>query len=243
MKFVEVENIFFNCIPRRYHRYNREFYAQIISLCLNIKTGYLFDLFPFSFQQMRNLLNELTKILSIEFIILKYSINDLIIVTKTQLSQLKTRSILLIDLTVMQLIETHSLLNQIQNHISWIDEQQIDLDNETNQSWMQLIENLNHTTVFGYLLGYPLVYIYSSNHQIDANTLKNFRLYIRFRDFQEDTLLYSFSCPIHSTIDQDKIESFVNNWFSLLSETIKSIHEIIDYRLERQTRDQSVWCL
>ena len=60
----------------------------------------------------------------------------------------------------------------------------IDFDNETNKQWSDLIESLNHTTVFGYLLGYPIVYFYSSSKLLDVTTLKNFRLYVKDQWFE-----------------------------------------------------------
>jgi len=127
--------------------------------------------------------------------------------------------------------------------LSWIDcrqNEQIDFDNETNEEWSNLIQTLNHTTVFGYILGYPFIYFYSSTKLIDVNVLKNFRLYIKIND---EILLYSFSCPIHSNIDQDKIEFIVNKWFLSLSLKINSIDIIKNYYLEKQIREESTWCL
>ncbi len=127
--------------------------------------------------------------------------------------------------------------------MSWIDcrkNEQIDFDNETNEEWSNLIQTLNHTTVFGYILGYPFTYFYSSTTLIDVNVLKNFRLYIKIND---EILLYSFSCPIHSNINQDKIEFIVNKWFLSLSLKINSIDIIKNYHLEKQIREESTWCL
>lgn len=102
---------------------------------------------------------------------------------------------------------------------------------------------MNHTTVFGYLLGYPLVYFYSSTTFIDVTTLKNFRVYVQINDLNEEILLYSFSCPIHLNIDQQQIESIVNEWFSCLALKINSMEMINKYHLEKQIREQSTWCL
>lgn len=102
---------------------------------------------------------------------------------------------------------------------------------------------MNHTTVFGYLLGYPLVYFYSSTTFIDVTTLKNFRVYVQINDLNEEILLYSFSCPIHLNIDQKQIEFIVNQWFLFLSLKMNSIEMIKNYRLEKQIREESTWCL
>ncbi|CAF4645224.1 unnamed protein product, partial [Rotaria sp. Silwood2] len=41
MKFDDVQKIFYQHIHRRYHRYCRELFAQLICLNLNIKPAYL----------------------------------------------------------------------------------------------------------------------------------------------------------------------------------------------------------
>ena len=119
----------------------------------------------------------------------------------------------------------------------------VDFDNETNREWSDLIEPLNHTTVFGYLLGYPIVYFYSSSTLLDVTTLKNFRLYVKINGLNEEVLLYSFSCPIHSNIDQEYIDGIVEQWLSSLSITMNSIESIDHHHLEKQIREQSTWCL
>jgi hypothetical protein len=113
MKFDEILKIFYHHIHRRYHRFCRELFAQIFSLNLNIKSAYLFDLFPFSSQQMRNLLNNLSIYLPFRSMILKYSINDLIIVNTSQLEKLIDTSVLLLDLTTMTTTDSHPMLDKV----------------------------------------------------------------------------------------------------------------------------------
>ncbi len=113
MIFDEILKIFYHHIHRRYHRFCRELFAQILSLNLNIKYAYLFDLFPFSSQQMRNLLNSLSIYLPFPSIILKYSLNDLIIVNTAQLEKLIDVSVLLIDLTTMTTTDSHPMLEKV----------------------------------------------------------------------------------------------------------------------------------
>jgi hypothetical protein len=74
-------------------------------------------------------------------------------------------------------------------------------------------------------------------------TLKNFRLYVKINDLNEEILLYSFSCPIHLNINQEEIEFIVNKWFSSLSLKMNSIDMIKNYHLEKQIREESTWCL
>ncbi|CAF4553667.1 unnamed protein product [Rotaria socialis] len=81
MKFDDVKLIFY----QRIHPHPRELFAQFICLHLNIKPAYLFDSFPFSIQEMRNLLASLSSYLSFRSIILKYSFNDLVIMNSSQL--------------------------------------------------------------------------------------------------------------------------------------------------------------
>jgi hypothetical protein len=119
----------------------------------------------------------------------------------------------------------------------------IDFDNETNKQWSDLIESLNHTTVFGYLLGYPIVYFYSSSKLLDVTTLKNFRLYVKINGLNEEVLLYSFSSPIHLNIDQEYIDGIVDQWLSSISIKMNSIELIDHYHLDKQIREQSTWCL
>lgn len=115
MKFDDVKDIFYKHIHRRYHRFCRELFAQLLCLQLNIKPAYLFDLFPFSLQQMRNLLNILSNYLSFSPIILKYSLNDLVIMNSSQLSNLidLSMSILLIDLNTMTTVNHHPMLDKV----------------------------------------------------------------------------------------------------------------------------------
>ena len=113
MIFDEILKIFYDHIHRRYHRFCRELFAQILSLNLNIKHAYLFDLFPFSSQQMRNLLNSLSVYLPFPSIILKYSLNDLIIVNASQLEKLIDTSVVLIDLTTMTSTGSHPMLDKV----------------------------------------------------------------------------------------------------------------------------------
>ena len=118
-----------------------------------------------------------------------------------------------------------------------------DLDNESNEEWADLIEPLNHTTVFGYVLGYPIVYFYSSTTLFDVTTLKNVRLYVQINDTKDQTLLYSFSCPMHANMNQKHIDHVIDQWYSSLSEEMKLIDSITHFHLEQQIREQSNWCL
>ncbi len=113
MNFDLVLNIFYQHIPRRYHRFSREFFAQLLSLNFNVKSAYLFDLFPCSIETMRTLLNSLAIYLPFPSIILKYSVNDLIIVNSSQFRKVIDRSALLIDLNTMTTTNSHPMLDQV----------------------------------------------------------------------------------------------------------------------------------
>ena len=115
MKFNDIQDIFYKYIHRRYHRFCRELFAQILSLSLNMKPAYLFDLFPFSIKNMRNLLNSLAIHLPFPSIILKYSINDLIIINTSQIEKLihPSTSVLIIDLNTMIVTNTHPMLDKV----------------------------------------------------------------------------------------------------------------------------------
>jgi len=115
MKFEDVQKIFYQQIHRRYHRYCRELFAQLICLHLNIKSAYLFDLFPFSLKDMRNLLNNLFIYLPFRSIILKYSLNDLIIINSSELEKLIHTSVFIIDLTTMTITDDHPMLDKVLN--------------------------------------------------------------------------------------------------------------------------------
>ncbi len=118
MKFDEVQKVFYKYVHRRYHRFCRELFAQLLCLNLNIKSAYLFDLFPFSIQNMRNLLNNLTIQLPFPSIILKYSLNDLVIVNSSHLVKLIDASVDIIDLTTMTIANSHPMLDQVFNSSS-----------------------------------------------------------------------------------------------------------------------------
>jgi len=60
---------------------------------------------------MRNLLNNL----SFRLIILKYSLNDLIIVNSSQLVKLIEASVYIIDLTTMITTDCHPMLDKVFN--------------------------------------------------------------------------------------------------------------------------------
>lgn len=109
MKFDDVQKIFYQHIHRRYHRFCREFFAQLMCVYLNIKSAYLFDLFPFSIKQLRNLLNDL----SFHSLILKYSLNDLIILNSSQIGEIINSSVILIDLTTMMTTDSHLMLDKV----------------------------------------------------------------------------------------------------------------------------------
>jgi len=115
MKFDQVKKIFYQHIHRRYHRHCRELFAQLIFLYLNIKSAYLFDLFPFSIEKMRNLLNNLSNYLPFRSIILKYSLNDLIIINSSELEKLIHTSVFIIDLTTMTITDDHPMLDKVLN--------------------------------------------------------------------------------------------------------------------------------
>ena len=119
MKFSDVQKIFYQYIHRRYHRYCRELFVQLISLNLNIKPAYLFDLFPLSMMDLRNLLDRLSIYLSFHPIILKYSLNDIVIVSDSQLSSLldPSRSVLVIDLNTMDTTNCHPILDKVVNFL------------------------------------------------------------------------------------------------------------------------------
>ena len=131
--------------------------------------------------------------------------------------------------------------------MSWINSrrsEQIDFDNEKNKEWSDLIQSLNHTTVFGYILGYPLIYFYSSTKYMNIAMLRNFRLYIKINDDHDnEILLYSFSCPVHSNIDKKEIDFITHHFFSSLYVKMNSIRIIKNYRLDDQIKEHSAWCL
>ena len=132
----------------------------------------------------------------------------------------------------------------MRDHVRWIvdqDPSRLDFDNEVDRDWSDVVERLNHTTVFGYLLGYPLIYSYSlSSTTIDVNSLINYRLHVTV---EEEFSLYSFSSPIDDRLDQPKIEAQVHRWYSSLSQQMASISAIKQHRLEKQIREESAWCL
>lgn len=97
--------------------------------------------------------------------------------------------------------------------------------------------------MFGYILGYPLVYFYSSSVLINISTLRNFRLYVQLNDYDDEILLYSFSCPLHSNIDQKQIDLVVENFLSSLSIAMNENPMIKCYRLDNEIKEQSTWCL
>jgi hypothetical protein len=115
MKFNDVKEVFYKHIHRRYHRYCRELFAQLLCLNLNIKSAYLFDLFPLSIRDMRDLLNSLSIHLSFPSMILKYSLNDLIIINSSQLDKLidPSTSVLMIDLNSMTITDSHPMLDKV----------------------------------------------------------------------------------------------------------------------------------
>ncbi|CAF0812392.1 unnamed protein product [Adineta ricciae] len=196
---------------------------------------------------MRSLLNDLSKYLPFRSILLKYSINDLIILNSTHLPKLidVSNSALIIDLNTLTITECHTVLNEIRNHLLWIDHQQnqqIDFDDETNEEWTKLIRPMNHTTTFGYLLGYPIVYYYASETLTNATTLKNFRLYVKLADVDDEILLYSFSSPVHDNINEKTVDDVINQWFSSLSLKMNSSDIVKHYHLEHQIREQTTWC-
>ena len=245
MKFDDVKSIFYQHIPRRYHRFCRELYAQLVCVQLTIKPAYLFDLFPYSLEAMRHLLDSLALHLPFRAVLLKYSVNDVVIVNSAQLSILldSETSPMLIDLMTMSTMDSHPMLDQVRQHLRWIDERQherVDFDDELHADWAALIQPLNHTTVFGYVLGYPLVYFHSLAGAIDVSSLDNYRLYV---NVDGETLLYSFSCPIHVNIDPSHIDSVVQRWFSSLALRMSAIKSIKDFRLDKETREESAWCL
>jgi hypothetical protein len=121
MKFENVQQIFYQHIHRRYHRFCRELFAQLMCLDLTIKPAYLFDLFPFSIEEMRNLLNSLSSYLPFHSILLKYSLNDLIIINSSQLSKLidSSTSVCIIDLTTMTITDCHPIIYKVRRISSW----------------------------------------------------------------------------------------------------------------------------
>ncbi|CAF3772123.1 unnamed protein product [Rotaria socialis] len=146
----------------------------------------------------------------------------------------------------MLTIDHLPMLDKARSHVSWINtrqHEQLDFDNETNEEWSNLIQSLNHTTVFGYVLGYPLIYFYLSTPETNITTLRNFRLYVKINDHTDEILLYSFSCPIHTNINDKQIDSIVSDFFSSLSAIMNQNQKIKNYRLDTQIKEQSSWCL
>jgi hypothetical protein len=78
---------------------------------------------------------------------------------------------------------------------------------------------------------------------MNVTALKNFRLYVRIDEFNDELLLYSFSYPVHIDIDERRIDSTVNTWFSSLSTRMDATAVIKSFHLEQQTREQATWCL
>ena len=113
MRFESVQTIFYQYIPRRYHRFCRELFNQLLCLYLMVKPAYLFDLFPLSIKDMRLLLASLSAQLPFSSLLLKYSMNDLIIINRAQITQLLDSTVLIIDLTAMTTSESHPMIDQV----------------------------------------------------------------------------------------------------------------------------------
>lgn len=111
MRLIDVQKSFSKYIHRRYHRFSREVFHQIQCLIEGLKPAFLFDLFPCSIETMRLLLNDLS--FSSCFLLLKYSLNDLIIFNRSQFHQILSSSVLIIDLTEKIVSKTHSVLDQV----------------------------------------------------------------------------------------------------------------------------------
>ena len=77
---------------------------------------------------------------------------------------------------------------------------------------------------------------------MNVTTLKNFRLYVKLADLDDGILIYSFSSPIHDSIDEKTVDDVVNQWFSSLSLKMNSSDIVKHYHLEHQIREQATWC-
>ncbi|CAF0821970.1 unnamed protein product [Didymodactylos carnosus] len=242
-------------IPKRYHHYCNELYSQLLCLQLNMKSCYLFDLFPFNMTQLRQLIIELGEksYLNFESILLNYSINDICILNLSSIDKLIDSARLLIDLTTMTTYynNEHPVFDELKQHLLWINSiyktKVLDFfDPSQNDEWSDIISKLNHTTVFGYLLKYPIIFYYSSFPNLDNLPLNNYRISVDIDNkhiSNKNLLLYSFSYPNHANIDERKVKKFVDNWSEqlLAITSLKNVIKHIDIKCE--LNKMSVWCL
>lgn len=116
MNFENVRNIFYEHVPRRFHRFCRHFFVQLVCLQFEMRTAYLFDLFPFTIDQIRRLLTDLSEEIDFPSLILKCSINDILIVNRRSFSRFTDESqrlVLLVDLETMSVHSQHEILDQV----------------------------------------------------------------------------------------------------------------------------------
>ena len=116
MKFEKVQTIFYRHVHRRYHRFCRQFFLQLLCLSLELKVAYLFDLFPLTIEQIRSLLTEIASDLHFPSLIVKYSINDIVIIHRCQLLKLvesSSNSVLVVDLTTMKINSNNESIEKV----------------------------------------------------------------------------------------------------------------------------------
>lgn len=90
--------------------------------------------------------------------------------------------------------------------------------------------------MFGFLLGFPIVYFYRSPEKVDLQILKNFRL-----NLGGNLEILSFSAPFDKKIDEKQLDEFVDRWFFELKERFSSSEIFSSVSLEKTIRNESIW--
>ncbi|XP_054713243.1 UPF0739 protein C1orf74 homolog [Uloborus diversus] len=230
---------FKNCKSARRHLLNVLFNLQAVDK--EIKPCYLWDAFPADISEVKLYLNELYSSGQISKSLNAFLVNDTIFVTrfenlKTQLDNLGAKKVKVIDVSkenVMPIIlpaeEKSKVLKSVMKNVHTLLSSLTDPDSCDKEVKNADVPICNITTLYGVLVGYPVLYWYSlQSHNSDFTCLsmvplKVYKVMSNFSssDFsgfgasvsQSARELFSFSIPENVS---NKTESLVNEWFDSL---------------------------
>ena len=201
-----------------------ELFYNIVAVDSAVKPAYLLD-FGFQPHKLVELVKELygSRLITSPLNIYQMG-TDLLILNQTNICELQQITDLKLEFVFIDVSSSIDKPEKIQDCCSTIKEyskfiQMLPINLDEVTLYNIEVENINLTTVFGLLLGYPYVYWFNSeshNNNLSMEELKCFEvhqpLHLKTSEFQNNKhKLFSFSVP--ETLYDDHAKSLVNHWF------------------------------
>lgn len=219
-------------ISKKYWRHSKSIAAQIICIEMKAKLGFLFDFWNVNANDLLDLLIELRRehIVKCDLILLEVGNDDVIILNLTSFEENANDRRILID--VSSNLSEPKIISDFNRDLESVKNQILNFSKRPNPNEnIKLKLNLTQRdcipTVFGYLIGYPVLYYINPEITDDDNCLSNVDLKV-FQIFYREILLISFTAPLQ--LYSENLKSLVENWLDFYRKSLNEFRIELDVK-------------